>query len=101
MLFLSEAKKKKILLDITFGSKWEYDQKGGYSPNSFYAATKFSMDFFLKYFSSKNLATVSLKIFDTYGENDPRKKIYNLLLNSYKKKKTTKINSRKTRIGLC
>ena len=90
--FLSEAKKNKNFIGyITFGSKWEYDQKGGYSPNSFYAATKFSMDFFLKYFSSKNLATVSLKIFDTYGENDPRKKIYNLLLNSYKKKKLLKL----------
>ena len=90
--FLSEAKKNKNFIGyITFGSKWEYDQKGGYSPNSFYAATKFSMDFFLKYFSNSNLAAVSLKIFDTYGENDPRKKIYNLLLNSYKKKKLLKL----------
>ena len=34
-----------------------------------------------------------MKLFDTYGNNDKRKKILNLLLNSYKKNKTLPITT--------
>ena len=78
---------------ISFGTKWEFDQNGKYNPLNFYAATKHVNDYFLKYFSiKKNITTVSLKIFDTYGVNDKRKKILNLLLDSYKKNKVLKIS---------
>ena len=75
ILFLNEATNYKSFKGyITFGTKWEFDQNRKFQPLNFYAATKHSNDF-LKYFSLKNkIATVSLKIFDTYGEKDNRKK---------------------------
>ena len=52
-----------------------------------------------KYFSniSKNnkSALISLKIFDTYGANDTRKKLLNDLLETYKKKRSLNITSGK------
>ena len=91
--FLSEAKKNKNFIGfITFGSRWEYDQKGNYKPNSFYAATKHASDYLLKYFVDKQTTVVSLKVFDTYGVNDSRKKILNLLLKNYKKKTTLNLS---------
>ena len=98
-VFLSEAKKIKNFRGfITFGSRWEYDERGNYKPNSFYAATKHASDYLLQYFIDKKTTIVSLKIFDTYGKNDKRKKILNLLLESYKKQKTLNLSPGKQEI---
>ena len=99
--FLNVAKTQKNFIGfITFGSRWEYNQKGDYQPNSFYAATKHASDYLLQYFSNKQTTIVSLKIFDTYGENDNRKKILNLLLKSYKNQTTLKLSPGKQEIDL-
>ena len=99
--FLNAAKTQKNFIGfITFGSRWEYNQKGDYQPNSFYAATKHASDYLLQYFSNKQTTIVSLKIFDTYGENDNRKKILNLLLKSYKNQTTLKLSPGKQEIDL-
>ena len=85
--FLNQAKKNKNFIGyVAFGSRWEFNKKGNYQPNSFYAATKHASDYLLQYFVDKKTAVVVLKIFDTYGEGDNRNKILNLLLNSYKNK---------------
>ncbi len=97
--FLSEAKKNKNFIGfITFGSRWEYDQKGDYKPNSFYAATKHASDYLLKYFVDQKTTVVSLKVFDTYGVNDSRNKILNLLLKNYKNKTTLSLSPGKQEI---
>ena len=99
--FVSEAKKNNNFIGfITFGTRWEYDQKGNYKPNNFYAATKHASDYLLKYFVDKKTTVVSLKIFDTYGVNDTRNKILNLLLKSYKKKITLNLSPGKQEIDL-
>jgi len=99
--FLNAAKTQKNFIGfITFGSRWEYNQKGDYQPNSFYAATKHASDYLLQYFANKQTTIVSLKIFDTYGENDNRKKILNLLLKSYKNQTTLKLSPGKQEIDL-
>ena len=91
--FLKEATNYKSFKGfIMFGTKWEFDQNRNFEPLNFYAATKHANDTFLKYFSiKKKITTISLKIFDTYGKNDKRKKILNLLLKSYKSNKILKI----------
>lgn len=87
IFFLNEAIKNTNFKGyITFGTKFEFDSKRKYKPLNFYAATKHANDLFLQYYSqNKNIATISLKLFDTYGVNDDRKKILNLLFESYKK----------------
>ena len=95
IFFLHEAVKNKNFKGyISFGSKFEFDANLNYKPLNFYASIKHANDFFLKYFSLKHkVSTVSLKLFDTYGPNDKRKKILNLLFNSYKKNKTLAITA--------
>lgn len=84
------VKNKNFKGYITFGSKYEFNSNKEYYPSNFYGATKNATDLFLKYFAIKNKITcVSLKLFDTYGMNDNRKKIINILLKNYKKKKLT------------
>ena len=89
IFFLNEAINYKNFKGyITFGTKFEFDAKRNYKPLNFYAATKHANDLFLEYYSlKKKITAVSLKLFDTYGSNDKRKKILNLLLESYKKNK--------------
>lgn len=92
-LFLNQAiKNKKFRGFISFGTKWEYDEFKKFQPLNFYAATKHANDIFLRYYSlKKKITTVSLKVFETYGENDKRKRVLNLLLKNYKQQKTLKI----------
>ena len=93
VMFLNQATNNKYFKGyISFGTKWEFDTEGKYKPLNFYAATKHANDIFFKYFSiKKNITAVSLKIFDTYGINDKRNKVLNLLLRKYKKNQSLKI----------
>jgi len=93
-------KKKNFVGFITFGSRWEYNQKGKYKPNNFYAATKHASDYLLKYFTDIKTTIISLKVFDTYGENDKRKKILNLLLANYKKQTNLNLSPGRQEIDL-
>ena len=92
-IFLNTASKSKNFIGyITFGSKWEYNEKGKFQPLNFYASTKHANDIFLKYYSiKKKITTVSLKVFDTYGVNDSRQRVLNLLLKKYKQRKILNI----------
>lgn len=93
VLFLNRAIKNNNFKGyITFGSKWEFNELRKFHPLNFYAATKHANDLFLQYFSlKKNITTVSLKIFETFGKHDERKRILNLLLKNYKQQKTLNI----------
>ena len=99
--FLHQAKKNKNFIGyVTFGSRWEFNKKSNYQPNSFYAATKHASDYLLQYFVDKKIAVVILKIFDTYGQNDNRNKIINLLLKNYKNQTTFNLSPGKQEIDL-
>ena len=88
-IFLNEAKKKSSFKGfIAFGSRTEYDKSGNYNPHFFYSASKHASDSLLQYFVNTKITVVVLKIFDSFGKNDNRKKILPLLLNNYKNKKT-------------
>ena len=93
VLFLNQAVKNNNFKGyISFGTKWEYNEQRKFNPLNFYAATKHANDTFLKYYSlKKSISTVSLKIFETYGKYDDRKRILNLLLENYRRQKTLKI----------
>ena len=92
IMFINEAKKNKNFKGyISFGTKWELGDTKQKKPLNFYAATKHANESFYKYFSNKKTAIISLKIFDTYGQNDKRKKFLNDLLKSYKSNKLLNI----------
>ncbi len=64
---------------ITFGSSWQYDDVGGMLPFNAYAATKTSAESLLEHYAQDGVRIACLRLFDTYGPNDKRKKVVNLI----------------------
>ncbi len=71
-----QSNMKKI---INTGTYWQNYENDNYNPTCLYAATKEAFEKILEYYvESENFNAITLKLFDTYGPNDPRNKIINL-----------------------
>jgi len=65
---------------VNTGTSWQYDEQGTYRPVCLYAATKEAFEDIARFYAEANgIECVTLKLFDTYGPNDPRPKLFNLL----------------------
>jgi nucleoside-diphosphate-sugar epimerase len=65
---------------INTGTSWQHFTDDTYVPVNLYAATKEAFENILEfYIQTSNLKVTTLKLFDTYGPNDPRKKLLRLL----------------------
>lgn len=65
---------------INTGTSWQHYNDENYNPVNLYAATKQAFEDILRYYVESNgLKVITLKLFDTYGHNDPRPKLMNLL----------------------
>lgn len=65
---------------VNTGTGWQHYQGRDYSPVNLYAATKQAFEALLQYYvEARNLRVVTLKLFDTYGPDDPRPKLFRLL----------------------
>lgn len=65
---------------INTSSFWQHYRNRRYSPVALYAATKQAFETILQYYrESSNLDIVTLELFDTYGPDDKRPKLLNLL----------------------
>ena len=65
---------------INTGTSWQHFTDDTYNPVNLYAATKESFENILEfYIQTSDLKVITLKLFDTYGPNDPRKKLLRLL----------------------
>lgn len=72
---------KKI---INIGTYWQNFKDETYNPFNLYAATKQSFQDIVKFYEEEyGLQCITLKLCDTYGVNDNRKKIMNLLKQAY------------------
>lgn len=80
-LHLLEAMKySNTKLLINTGTSWQHFNSQKYNPVDLYAATKQAFESLIKYYSeAEKLRVITLKLFDTYGESDTRKKIINQL----------------------
>jgi len=91
-----EALKKKINKFINFGSMMEYSRGNYFSPKNFYAITKFSFqkieEFYKKY--NPKIKFYDLKLYETYGENDKRKKIIPTMIKKYLQNQNIQIVSK-------
>ena len=67
---------------INTGTAWQHYENEAYNPVCLYAATKQAfeaiLDFYVKAYGFRSL---TLKLFDVYGENDTRQKLINQLKN--------------------
>lgn len=65
---------------VNAGTSWQHYESRDYSPVNLYAATKQAFEALLQYYvEAGGLRCVTLKLFDTYGPNDPRPKLFHLL----------------------
>lgn len=71
---------------INIGTYWQNFKDKTYNPFNLYAATKQSFQDIIKFYEEEyGLQCITLKLCDTYGEDDGRKKIINLLKQAYQK----------------
>ncbi|HEK6320781.1 TPA: NAD(P)-dependent oxidoreductase [Yersinia enterocolitica] len=65
---------------INTGTTWQNYNSADYDPVNLYAATKQAFEDILKYYIfAKGFSSITLRLFDTYGPNDTRKKLIPLL----------------------
>jgi nucleoside-diphosphate-sugar epimerase len=66
---------------INTGTAWQHFRTADYNPVNLYAATKQAcLDLLRYYHDARQLSVVTLKLFDTYGAGDKRRKIVQALL---------------------
>lgn len=65
---------------VNTGTSWEHYENSDYDPVNLYAASKHAFEAMLEYYlNTTPLTAITLKLFDTYGSNDPRPKLIPLL----------------------
>lgn len=65
---------------INTGTSWQHFNNENYNPVCLYAATKQAFEALLEYYTQAcGIKSITLKLFDTYGPNDPRPKLFHLL----------------------
>jgi nucleoside-diphosphate-sugar epimerase len=65
---------------INTGTSWQHYENEDYNPVCLYAATKRAFEDMLKFYvEASKLKVITLKLFDTYGPDDPRPKLFTLL----------------------
>ncbi len=101
-IILENLKKMGVKKFINFSTVWEnYDGKKGNYFN-LYSAYKASFVNIINYYKKKlnNIKFINLAISDTFGQNDKRKKIINVLRDNYKKNYETKVVSKNLYMNL-
>lgn len=70
---------------INTGTSWQHYRSDGYDPVCLYAATKQAFEDILDFYADAfGIRVITLKLFDTYGPDDPRPKLVNLLVKAMK-----------------
>ncbi len=84
----------KIKKFINTGTSWQHFNNAQYNPVNLYAATKQAFENICEYYSqAHDFKIITLKLFETYGPGDPRKKIIPLLLEHAGKKEALKLSA--------
>ena len=68
---------------VNAGTSWQHFNSSGYRPVCLYAATKQAFDALVDFYvDAQDLRAITLKLFDTYGPDDRRPKLFALLQKS-------------------
>lgn len=69
---------------INTATAWQHYQDQDYNPVCLYAATKEAFEKIIDYYAQAHgFGAITLELLDTYGPNDPRAKVLNLLYKSW------------------
>jgi nucleoside-diphosphate-sugar epimerase len=89
---LEAMQKTGIKKIINTGTYTQHFLNEDYNPACLYAATKEAFEKIVEYYvKAENFNAITLKLFDTYGENDKRGKLLNLLSRFAKENKVLKM----------
>ncbi len=79
---------------INTGTAWQHYKSEKYQAVNLYAATKQAYENILDFYSDAcKIRTVTLKLFDVYGPNDPRPKVFNILLRALKTRERLELSA--------
>ncbi|HEX8303048.1 NAD(P)-dependent oxidoreductase [Sphingomonas sp.] len=68
---------------VNTGTGWQHYRGPEYDPVNLYSATKEAFeDIALYYHDAKKISAITLKLFDTYGRGDPRRKLLAILIDA-------------------
>lgn len=67
---------------VNAGTSWQWGEDGSYRPFNFYAATKQGFEDVLAHFNQSGMRSITLRVFDTIGPGDDRRRIADLLLDA-------------------
>jgi nucleoside-diphosphate-sugar epimerase len=69
---------------VHFGTSWQNGVGGRDETFNLYASSKSAAECLLEHFAHRGLPVISLRLFDTYGPSDPRRKLLNLAMQTIK-----------------
>ena len=68
---------------VNTGTSWQHYRSNDYDPVCLYSATKQAFEDILDFYTDAfGVSVITLKLFDTYGPDDERPKLVNLLINA-------------------
>lgn len=77
---LEAMKVNQVTNLVNTGTSWQHYNNEDYNPVCLYAATKQAFEAILEYYvQACGIKAITLKLFDTYGTDDPRPKLFHLL----------------------
>jgi nucleoside-diphosphate-sugar epimerase len=80
MQLLDAMAEHKVPYFVNTGTGWQHYQNADYNPVNLYAATKQAFEDITTYYvDARGISAITLQIFDTYGPEDPRPKIWKSL----------------------
>jgi len=66
---------------VNAGTSWQHFSGAGFNPVNLYASTKQAFDDILRYYTEvSGFRAITLKLFDSYGPEDKRRKVLRLLI---------------------
>lgn len=91
----------KVYHLINTGTSWQHFQNKAYSPVCLYAATKQAFETIVTFYTQTTpLQVIHLKLFDSYGPNDPRPKLFYLLRQAAQENKTLSMSPGEQQLDL-
>ena len=92
----------KIKKMINFGSMMQHSKDEKLVSKNLYAATKNAFEMIANYYVNTNNKTkfYNIKFYESFGDNDKRKKIIPTIINNYKQNKITKIISKQLALNI-
>jgi len=96
---LISSNTKKV---INFGSMMQHSKNEKLTSNNLYSATKNAFEMIGNYYSNINKKTkfYNIKFYESFGENDTRKKLIPTIINNYKKNILTNIISKQLTLNI-